>query len=98
MKTLQQTINDCSRIIGEAAMQEIAHGAKVEKVGTLGITINGVFIRNSGTIDLYLDNNELQKIIARERKLYLEWEWDYHTKHLQEIDAQLETIKQIEEL
>ena len=98
MKTLQQTINDCSRLVGEAAMQEIAQGAKVEKVGTLGIMINGVFIRNSGTIELYLDNTELQKVIARERKRDLEWEWDYHTKQLKEIDAQLETIKQIEAL
>ena len=98
MKTLQQTINDCSRIIGEAAMQEIAQGAKVEKVGVLGIMINGVYIRTSGTIELYLDNSELQKVIARERKRDLEWEWDYHTKQLKEIDAQLETIKQIEAL
>lgn len=98
MKTLQQTINDCSRLIGEAAMQEIAQGAKVEKVGTLGIMVNGVFIRTSGTIELYLDNKELQKVIARERKRNLEWEWDYHNKQLEEIDKQLETIKQIEAL
>lgn len=98
MKTLQQTINECSRLIGEAAMQEIANGAKVEKVGVLGIMINGVYIRTSGTIELYLDNSELQKIIARERKRDLEWEWNFHTKQLEEIDKQLETIKQIEAL
>lgn len=98
MKTLQQTINDCSRLIGEAAMAEIAQGAKVEKVGTLGITINGVFIRTSGTIDLYLDSKELQKVIAQQRKRDLEWEWDYHQQQLKEIDKQLETIKQIEAL
>ena len=79
-------------------MQEIANGAKVEKVGVLGIMINGVYIRTSGTIELYLDNSELQKVIARERKRDLEWEWNFHTKQLEEIDKQLETIKQIEAL